>query len=257
MKVVILAGGFGSRLSEETNLVPKPLVEIGGRPIIWHIMKHYAKYGHTDFVILLGYKGSQIKNYFLNYHLEGNDICVDLESNNVEILSKQSEPWRVNLIDTGLDTMTGGRIKRAEEVIGPEPFLLTYGDGVSDIDLDSLVAFHEKHEGTITMSSVQPHGRFGTFEGNSKFQVTKFTEKAKGEGASINGGFFVCNPEIFTYISNGDQTVFEKEPLENLANSGKLYHYVHDGFWKCMDTLKDKTELQEFYDSGDAPWMTW
>ena len=257
MKVLILAGGFGSRLSEETNLVPKPLIEIGGRPIIWHIMKHYARYGHTDFIILLGYKGTLIKNYFLNYYHEGSDICVDLESNNVEILSKQSEPWRVTLIDTGLGTMTGGRIKRVEDVVGQESFLLTYGDGVSDIDLDSLVEFHKGHQGAITMSSVQPHGRFGTFEGNGDFQVTKFTEKAKGEGASINGGFFVCNPEVFGYLNDGDQTVFEQAPLENLARSGLLYHYKHNGFWKCMDTLKDKTELQDFFDSGDAPWVTW
>ena len=189
--------------------------------------------------------------------MEDNNIHVDLGKNSVEVLSKQTEPWRVSLIDTGLNTMTGGRVKRAQEFIGNDPFMLTYGDGVSDIRLDELLAFHNSHKGIMTMSSVQPHGRFGTFEGNSKLQVTKFTEKAKGEGSSINGGFFVCDYEIFDYLNNGDDTVLEKGPLENIARSGLLYHYEHRGFWKCMDTLKDKNELQEFVESGAPPWVTW
>lgn len=257
MKVVILAGGFGSRLSEETNKIPKPLVEIGRKPILWHIMKHYSHFGYNDFVILLGYKGKEIKNYFLNYYLESNDIKVDLSSNKVEVLSTEAEPWRVTLVDTGLNTMTGGRIKRAQEIVGNETFLLTYGDGVSDIDLHKLVDFHSGHDGALTMSSVRPFGRFGTFSGNDASQVTQFMEKPKGEGAAINGGFFVCNSEVFDYIKDGDETIFERAPMEELANDGLLYHYGHNGFWKCMDTLKDKSELEELYASNRAEWVVW
>jgi glucose-1-phosphate cytidylyltransferase len=257
MKVLILAGGFGSRLSEETNLIPKPLVEVGGKPILWHIMKHYSYFGYNDFVVLLGYKGKEIKNYFLNYHLESNDIKVDLSSNKVEVLSTQAEPWQVTLVDTGLHTMTGGRIKRVQNIVGNEPFMLTYGDGVSDINLHKLVEFHNSNNGALTMSSVRPFGRFGTFSGNDASQVTEFMEKPKGDGAAINGGFFVCNPDVFNYISDGDETIFERAPMEELARDGLLYHYSHNGFWKCMDTLKDKSELEELYASNKAEWVIW
>lgn len=256
MKVVILAGGYGSRLNEETSLIPKPLVEIGGKPILWHIMKHYSSYGYNDFVILLGYKGNKIKEYFINYLAISNNIQVDLLANKTKILSKNSEDWKVSLIDTGLETLTGGRIKKAKDFIGKEKFMLTYGDGVSDINLNDLLQFHNEKKATVTMSSVRPHGRFGTFTGNNSFQVTDFLEKPRGEGASINGGFFVCEPEIFNYIKD-DNTILEREPMETMARDGVLFHYEHSGFWKCMDTLKDKDELNTMLNSNNAPWVSW
>ena len=257
MKVLILAGGFGTRLSEVTDLIPKPMVHIDGKPILWHIMKIYSSYGYNDFVILLGYKSYIIKEYFANYFLHQSDITVDLKENKVEVINNTSEPWKITLIDTGMNTMTGGRIKRAQSIVGNEPFLLTYGDGVSDINIKSLVEFHESHDGSITMTAVQPDGRFGTFEDSDNGKINKFLEKPRGDGSWVNGGFFVCNPNVFDYILEGDKSVFEKEPLQKLASDGELYRYQHSGFWKCMDTLRDKNELNEMSQTNSAPWVSW
>jgi glucose-1-phosphate cytidylyltransferase len=255
MKVLILAGGFGTRLSEETDIRPKPMAEIGGKPILWHIMKSYSHYGYNEFVILLGYKGYYIKEYFANYFLHQSDVTIDLTTNNIEVHNNSSEPWKVTLLETGQDTMTGGRIKKAKEFIGNEPFLLTYGDGVSDVDLSELVGFHKKHGKLVTMTAVQPEGRFGALETDGD-QVESFLEKPKGDGSWINGGFFVCQPDTLNYIKD-DMTVFEQEPLQQLAREGQLYNYRHDGFWKCMDTLRDKKVLNELWDNGHAKWKTW
>jgi glucose-1-phosphate cytidylyltransferase len=255
MKVLLLAGGFGTRLSEETEIRPKPMAEIGGRPILWHIMKVYSHYGFNDFVILLGYKGYFIKEYFANYFLHQSDVTIDLSTNAMKVHNNTSEPWKVTLLETGQDTMTGGRIKRAKDYIGREPFLLTYGDGVADIDLGKLVGFHQKNGKLVTMTAVQPEGRFGALETTGN-RVDSFLEKPKGDGAWINGGFFVCQPEVLDYISN-DDTVFEQEPLQNLAKEGQLLHYRHDGFWKCMDTLRDKKVLNEMWSAGRAKWKIW
>lgn len=256
MKVLLLAGGFGTRLSEETDLKPKPMVEVGGKPILWHIMKMYSAHGYNEFVILLGYKGYYIKEYFANYFLHQSNVTIDLTTNEMQIHNSSSEPWKVTLLDTGLNSMTGGRIKRAQEVVGDEPFMLTYGDGVSDVDIGKLVDFHRSHEGAITMTSVQPDGRFGAIE-ISGDRITQFLEKPKGDGSWINGGFFVCESKVFDYILDGDSTVFEQEPLKNLATDGELFSYKHDGFWKCMDTLKDKTDLDKMYSTSQAKWKTW
>lgn len=256
MKVLILAGGFGSRLSEETSLRPKPMVEIGGKPILWHIMKIYSSQGFNDFVILCGYKGYMIKSYFVNYYRHMADMTVDLTTNTVEYLGNPPEPWRVTLIDTGLETMTGGRIRRAVPYIGNEPFMLTYGDGVADVNLRELAAFHESHGKAITMTSVQPAGRFGALVINNEYKVTDFREKPRGDGAWINAGFFVCNPKVLDYLE-GDSSVFEREPLENLARDGELFTYRHQGFWKPMDMMRDKQELEELWRTGEAPWKTW
>ena len=257
MKVVILAGGFGSRLSEETNVRPKPMTEVGGKPILWHIMKTYSEYGFNDFVILLGYKGYYIKEYFANYFLHQSDITIDLVNNKTEVFNNSSEPWKVTLLDTGLHTMTGGRIKRAEKIIGNEPFLLTYGDGVADIDIKDLVDFHKGHGKLITMTSVQPEGRFGALNLLVNNQVSQFLEKPKGDGTWINGGFFVCEPEVLNYIHNDTDAVFEQLPLEKLAKEGELFSFKHNGFWKCMDTLRDKIQLNEMWDSNNAKWKIW
>ncbi|MFN5417915.1 MAG: glucose-1-phosphate cytidylyltransferase [Flavobacteriia bacterium] len=256
MKVLLLAGGFGTRLSEETDIRPKPMAEIGGKPILWHIMKTYSHYGFNEFVVLLGYKGYYIKEYFANYFLHQSDVTIDLSDNQVEVHSNFSEPWKVTLLDTGLHTMTGGRIKRAKKYIGDEPFLLTYGDGVADVNVNELVEFHKKHQRLITMTSVLPEGRFGAIETDSNNRILQFKEKPQGDGNWINGGFFVCSPKVLDYIEN-DETVFEKEPLENLAKDGELFTYKHNGFWKCMDTLRDKTQLNEFWNSGKAEWKIW
>ena len=256
MKVLILAGGFGSRLSEETSLRPKPMVEIGGKPILWHIMKIYSSQGFNDFVILCGYKGYMIKSYFVNYYRHMADMTVDLVTNTVEYLNNPPEPWRVTLIDTGLETMTGGRIRRAAPYIGNEPFMLTYGDGVADVNLRDLAAFHASHGKAITMTSVQPAGRFGALVINNEYKVTDFREKPRGDGAWINAGFFVCNAKVLDYL-DGDNSVFEREPLENLARDGELFTYRHQGFWKPMDMMRDKQELEELWRSGEAPWKTW
>lgn len=257
MKVVILAGGLGTRLSEVTDLVPKPMVEISSRPILWHIMKIYSSYGYNEFIILLGYKGYVIKEYFANYFLHQSDVEIDLERNSVEILNSTSEPWKITLVDTGQATMTGGRVKRIEQLIGNDKFFLTYGDGVADINIDSLLNFHKKNSADLTMTSVQPDGRFGTFESELSGRVTEFLEKPRGDGSWINGGFFVCEPVVFDYIRGGDLTVFEREPLQEMASDGVLFTYRHDGFWKCMDTLKDKNDLNQMCEAGSAPWIVW
>ncbi len=257
MKALILAGGFGTRLSEETDLRPKPMVEIGGKPILWHIMKIYSSYGIHDFVILLGYKGYYIKEYFANYFLHQSDVTIDLQNNKMEILNNSSEPWRVTLLDTGLHTMTGGRIKRAQKVVGNETFLLTYGDGVGDIDIAKTIAFHRKHGRAMTMTSAQPDGRFGALELGENGVVKAFQEKPKGDGSWINAGFFVCEPKVFDYIGDGDSIVFEEEPLQNLAKDGELYTYRHQGFWMPMDTLRDKTLLNKMWAEGKAKWKVW
>jgi glucose-1-phosphate cytidylyltransferase len=257
MKVLILAGGLGSRLSEETELKPKPMVQIGDKPILWHIMKIYSHFGYNDFVILLGYKGFLIKEYFANYFLHQSDVVIDLANNGKEFLNNSAEPWRITLLDTGLNTMTGGRVKRVQTYIGNEPFMLTYGDGLADINLSELLKFHMKHGRKITMTSAQPEGRFGALDINSNHQVLNYMEKPRGDGAWINGGFFVCEPEVFDYIKDGDATVFEHAPLENLARDGELYTYKHTGFWKPMDNIRDKSQLEELWLSGKAPWKIW
>lgn len=258
MKVLILAGGYGSRLSEETGLRPKPMVEIGGRPILWHIMKTYSHHGFNDFIILCGYKGHVIKEYFANYFLHHADVRFDLANNGMEILRNPSEPWKVTLLDTGLDTMTGGRVLRAKPHVGEgEPFMLTYGDGVSDIDIGELVRFHGKHSGIITMTSSQPEGRFGALDIQENGLVGRFVEKPKQSGAWINAGYFVCDHQVFDYITEGDPTIFERAPLERLATDGELYTYQHDGFWRPMDTLRDKNTLEEIWKRGEAKWKVW
>ena len=258
MKVVILAGGLGTRLSEETDIRPKPMVEIGGRPIIWHIMKIYASYGFTDFVICLGYKGYFIKEYFANYFLHQTDITINLGTNQIEYHKSDSENWKITLIDTGKDSMTGGRIKRIQPYIGNEPFMLTYGDGVADINIGDLARFHRSHGKLLTVTSIQPSGRFGALElDDSTGKVNSFYEKPKGDGVWINGGFFVCQPEVFDYIRNGDSTIWEQEPLQNIAKDGQLMGYRHEGFWSPMDTLKDKQDLNEMWNKGSAKWKIW
>jgi glucose-1-phosphate cytidylyltransferase len=256
MKVLLLAGGFGTRLSEETDIRPKPMADIGGRPILWHIMKGYSQYGYNEFVVLLGYKGYYIKEYFANYFLHQSDVTIDLSNNKMEVHNNSSEPWKVTLLETGLHTMTGGRIKRAKEFIGNETFLLTYGDGVSNVDLEALVTFHRNHGKAITMTAVQPEGRFGALQTDDDNRVQSFMEKPKGDGSWINGGFFVCEPKVLDYIDN-DQTVFEQKPLEQLTLDGELYTYRHSGFWKCMDTLRDKVKLNEMWEKDDAKWKIW
>lgn len=256
MKVLILAGGFGSRLSEETDIRPKPMAEIGGKPILWHIMKHYSFYGFNEFVILLGYKGYYIKEYFANYFLHQSDVTIDLSNNHMQVHNNTSEPWKVTLLDTGLNTMTGGRVKRAKDFINNQTFMLTYGDGVSDVNLLQLLEFHKKHGKAITMTSVQPEGRFGALHTDSNNRVLSFMEKPKGDGSWINGGFFVCEPKVIDYIQN-DTSIFEREPLENLAKDGELYTFPHHGFWKCMDTLRDKNQLNEMWNNQKAKWKIW
>ena len=258
MKVVILAGGLGTRLSEETDIRPKPMVEIGGRPIIWHIMKIYASHGFTDFVICLGYKGYFIKEYFANYFLHQTDITINLGSNQIEYHKSNSENWKITLIDTGKESMTGGRIKRIQPYIGDEPFMLTYGDGVADINIGELVRYHQSHGKHLTVTSIQPSGRFGALElDDATGKVNSFYEKPKGDGVWINGGFFVCQPEVFDYIRNGDSTIWEQEPLQNIAKDGHLMGFRHEGFWSPMDTLKDKQDLNEMWNKGSAKWKIW
>lgn len=256
MKVVILAGGFGTRLSEVTDVRPKPMVEIGGKPILWHIMKTYSAYGFNEFVILLGYKGYVIKEYFSNYFLHQSDVTFDLKNNSVKVHQNTAEPWEVTLLDTGLNTMTGGRIKRAEKYLAGQPFLLTYGDGVSDVPIDEVVKHHKRHNKLVTMTAVQPAGRYGSLDIDKSMSVNSFVEKPKGDHSWINGGFFVCQPEIMDYIDS-DRTVFEKEPLEGIAKDGMLVAWKHNGFWECMDTLRDHTNLAKLWDAGEAPWKVW
>ncbi len=257
MKVLLLAGGYGTRLSEETDIRPKPMVEIGGRPMLWHIMKLYSRYGHNDFIVLLGYKGYVIKEYFANYFLHQSDVTIDLATNKMSVLNNASEPWRITLLDTGIDTMTGGRVKRAQAVVGGEPFMLTYGDGVADIDVDALSKFHRGHGKAITMTAVQPDGRFGTFDAGSDDRVLSFLEKPRGDGSWINGGFFICEPKVFDYIREGDRSILERAPLQALAADSELFVYRHKSFWKCMDTLRDKMELNAMWQEGRAAWKVW
>lgn len=256
MKVVILAGGLGTRLSEETVLKPKPMVEIGGMPILWHIMKIYSAYGFNDFIICLGYKGYVIKEYFANYFLHKSDVTIDLSDNSIKVHDSQAEPWKITLIDTGNESMTGGRIKRAQPHVGNEPFMVTYGDGVSDVNIFALVKFHQSHGKLCTVTSVQPSGRFGALNLTEDNTVQSFLEKPKGDGAWINGGFFVCEPQVFDYIK-GDATIFEKEPMENIAADGEMKAFHHSGFWKPMDTLRDKHELEEDWSNNKAKWKIW
>lgn len=255
MKVVLLAGGTGTRLSEETSLRPKPMVEIGGKPILWHIMKIYSSFGFNDFIVCLGYKGYMIKEYFINYFYHQSDLTINLKENKINIHSSKSEPWTITLVDTGLDTLTGGRIKRIESYIDNQTFMLTYGDGLSNVNLKKLYEFHKKSNKYATLTSVQPTGRFGALSLDENDNVTSFQEKPKGDGAWINGGFFVLEPEIFNYLKD-DFTIWEREPLENLAKEGQLNAYKHNGFWKPMDTLRDKQELEDMW-NNKAEWKLW
>lgn len=257
MKVVILAGGLGTRLSEETDLKPKPMVEIGGKPILWHIMKTYSYWGFYDFVILTGYKSHIIKDYFINYYSRYSDITVDLSNNSVEIHKTRTESWKVTMLYTGLETMTGGRIKRAQEYIGNERFMLTYGDGVSNVNIPKLLDYHNKSGKFATMTAVQPAGRFGALIINDNEEITSFREKLKGDEAWINSGFFVLEPQVFNYITEGNKTVFEQTPLEKLAHDGQLNAFRHEGFWRPMDTLRDKFDLTKMWEENSAPWAMW
>ncbi len=256
MKTVILAGGFGSRLSEETDIKPKPMLEIGGKPIIWHIMKMYSHYGFNDFIVCLGYKGYMIKEYFTNYFIHSEDVTIDLSRNKIKVLGSKTEPWKVTLIDTGLNTMTGGRIKRVREYIGDKRFMLTYGDGLSNVNLKELLSFHKKKSRSATITAVVPYARFGALDLDNNHTVLSFKEKPKGQSLWINGGFFVLEPEIFKYIKD-DSTVWESEPIERLTAQKELNAYKHNGFWSCMDTLRDKLELERLWQTGDAPWKVW
>ncbi|WP_198266396.1 glucose-1-phosphate cytidylyltransferase [sulfur-oxidizing endosymbiont of Gigantopelta aegis] len=255
MKVVILAGGYGTRISEETHLRPKPMVEIGGKPILWHIMKTYSHYGLNDFIICLGYKGYIIKEYFANYFLHMSDVTIDFKDNSMEIHNNMAEPWKVTLVDTGQETMTGGRLKRIKKYIGNDDFCFTYGDGVANINIKKLIKFHKKNNTMATVSIIQPDARFGAIN-VAENKVTYFEEKPKGEGGWINGGFFVLSPKVFKLI-NGDETVWENEPLDTLAKEGQLSAFTHHGFWQAMDTLRDKSQLEELWKSNNAPWKVW
>lgn len=257
MKVVILAGGFGTRISEESHLKPKPMIEIGEKPILWHIMKIYSHYDFHDFIICLGYKAFIIKEYFANYFLHESDVTFDFRNNSRKIVhNHRAEPWQVTLVNTGLETMTGGRIKRVKPYIGNEPFMLTYGDGVSDINIQELVDYHKAHGKLATVTTTQPSGRFGSLDLSDNNQVRGFKEKPKSDGGWINAGFFVMQPEVLDYIAD-DSTFLEREPLENLAKDGQLVAYKHSGFWQPMDTLRDKTLLDDLWKSGQAPWSFW
>ncbi|MEZ0485580.1 glucose-1-phosphate cytidylyltransferase [Fibrella aquatica] len=256
MKVVILAGGLGTRLSEETVVKPKPMVEIGGMPILWHIMKIYSAHGYNEFIVCLGYKGYIIKEFFANYFLHQSDVTIDLSTNEISVHTSQAEPWKVTLVDTGLNSMTGGRLRRVRHHIGNEPFMLTYGDGVGDVDITKLVAFHEAHGKKCSLTAVQPSARFGALDVNDINGVRSFLEKPKGDGAWINGGFFVCDPSVIDLIE-GDDTTWERYPMETLAAEGEMMAFRHNGFWKPMDTLRDKTELENAWTSGQAEWKVW
>ena len=255
MEALILCGGLGTRLREETDFKPKPMVEVGGRPILWHIMKIYSAHGVDEFIICCGYKGYVIKEYFANYFLHVSDVSFDMRDNRMEVLQNKSEPWRVTLVDTGEKTMTGGRLKRVEQLVGREDFCFTYGDGVSDLNIKDLIAFHRKSGRQATLTAIQPPGRYGALE-LSETAVKGFQEKPIGEGGWVNGGFFVLSPKVFGLLS-GDDTIWERDPLERLAKSGQLSAYKHSGFWQAMDTLRDKNHLEELWEAGEAPWKVW
>lgn len=258
MKVVILAGGLGTRISEESYLKPKPMIEIGDSPILWHILKYYSHFGHTEFIICCGYKGYVIKEYFADYYLHHSDITFDFSENNKMIIHNNvAEPWKVTIVDTGLNTQTGGRIKKIQKYVENETFMMTYGDGVSDVDLNQLAAFH-KHSGkAATLTAIQPGGRFGVLEIDDQQRITKFTEKSKEDGGWINGGFMVLEPKVFDYLDDRENLVFERDPLERMAADGQLAAYKHHGFWKCMDTVRDKSVLEGLWNAGNAPWKVW
>ncbi|MEQ1525765.1 MAG: glucose-1-phosphate cytidylyltransferase [Gallionella sp.] len=255
MKAIILAGGLGTRISEETSVRPKPMIDVGGKPVLWHIMKTYSAHGINDFVVCCGYKGYVIKEYFANYFLHMSDVTFDMRNNKMEVHQQSAEPWRVTLVDTGETTMTGGRIKRVAEHIGDEDFCCTYGDGISDVNITELIKFHKQHGKLATLTATQPPGRFGALalSGN---EVLNFQEKPHGDGSWINGGFFVLSPQVLNYIA-GDETVWEREPMERLAKEGQIAAHFHSGFWQPMDTLRDKMHLEELWASGNAPWKTW
>lgn len=257
MKVVILAGGLGTRLSEATNMIPKPMVEIGGKPILWHIMKTYSYYGLNEFIICCGYKQYVIKEYFANYFHHNSDMTVDMSNNSIKTLNNHSENWKVTMVDTGLNTMTGGRIKRIQPYVENERFLLTYGDGVADIDILDTLKFHEQSNGILTLTAYKPTGKFGALELDIETnKVKSFQEKPEGDRNWINAGYFICEPSVFDYIE-GDDTIFERNPLENIAKEGKMQAYLHKGFWKPMDTLRDNIELNDMWDKREAPWKVW
>ncbi len=256
MKVALLAGGLGTRISEETSVKPKPMVEIGGFPVLWHIMNYYSHYGFNDFIICLGYKGYFIKEYFANYFLHNSDVTINLEDNSFEYHHSYSKKWKITLVETGANTMTGGRIKRIQKYVDNKPFMFTYGDGLSNIDLNKLIKSHNKSNKLLTVSCVKMKGRFGELEIDNENSVKSFVEKPPGSGPWINGGFFVCNPEVFNYI-DGDSSVFERDPMEQLAQNSQMNAFKHKGFWKPMDTLRDKIELNNLWDSGKALWKVW
>lgn len=256
MKVVILAGGLGTRISEETDLKPKPMIEIGGKPILWHIMKIYSHYGFNEFIVCLGYKGYVIKEYFANLFLHQSDVTIDISNNHIEVHNGPTENWKITLVETGSNTMTGGRIKRIQKYVGNHPFMLTYGDGVSDINIQELLAFHQAHGKQCTVTSVQALGRFGIMQLNEQNEVLSFHEKRIEDAGRVNGGFFVCEPGVFDLIKD-DNTIWEKSPLETLARKNQLAGFKHDGFWKPMDALRDKIELTEMWNSNQAPWKIW
>lgn len=256
MKVVLLAGGLGTRISEESHLKPKPMIEIGGKPILWHIMKLYSHYGFNDFVICAGYKQHVIKEFFADYFLHSSDVTFDLQSNSMQVHDNFAEPWKVTVVDTGLSTMTGGRIKRIAKHIGDEPFMLTYGDGVADVNISELVAYHKSHGKLCTMTATNDGQRFGVLDIKDNNQISGFREKSNSDGSMINIGFMVCEPKVFDYI-DGDATVFEKGPVEGLAQDGELVAYKHTGFWQCMDTQREMQKLEELWQSGKAPWKSW
>ena len=256
MKIILLAGGMGTRISEETVVRPKPMVEIGGKPILWHIMKIYSHYGFHDFIICLGYKGYMIKEYFSNYFLHMSDVTFDMRTNSMKVHQQYAEPWNVTLVDTGAETMTGGRIKRVAPYIGNETFMLTYGDGISDVDIKKLLEYHKIHHKLATVTATQPSGRFGALNLDSSEKVVSFQEKPAGDGSWINGGFFIFEPKVLDLIA-GDDTIFEKEPLEQMARDRELVAYRHHGFWQAMDTLRDKNHLESLWQSGKAPWKVW
>lgn len=256
MKVVILAGGFGTRISEESYLKPKPMIEIGGQPILWHIMKYYSSFGYKEFIILGGYKQYVIKEYFADYFLHNSDVTFDLSTNEMQVHDKKGENWKVTILDTGLHTMTGGRVLRAKQYLENERFLLTYGDGVADVDLNALLAFHEQHGGAATMTTVSLAQQKGVLEKDDKGQILAFREKNDEDAAIINGGFMVLEPKVFDYLE-GDATVLEQEPMRKLAAEGQLFGYAHDGFWQCMDTQREKEKLETLWDEDKAPWKRW